>query len=115
MVGGPDPTDQFEDDRSLYKFTEVALDYNTGLMSGLAAMMAVPPEFWDTDCTAVIPKFDFGPYPPKNSNLRTSARARGEDPNKGLDISEETALEADIPWDPKSDSSNAAEPDAPLL
>lgn len=115
VVGGPDAKDGFLDLRNNYTYTEVALDYNTGLMAGLGAMMSVPSDFWATDCTAVIPKFTFGPYPVANSDDRTSARVRGEDPNKGLDIDEETAMLAGIPFDPKSDSSNKAEPDAPLL
>lgn len=114
VVGGPNEQDSFNDARDKYKFTEVALDYNTGLFAGLAGMMAVPSDFWATDCAPIIPTYEFGPYPEKNSKDRTSARVRGEDPNEGLDISEEVALEADIPWDPQSDSSNEAAPDTQL-
>ena len=116
VVGGPDPTDKFVDDRREFIYTEVALDYNTGLMAGLGAMMSVPSALWaETDCQTVIPAFDFGPYPSADSNARTSARTRGEDPNEGLDIAQDTAQEAGIQWDPRSDSSNENSPAAPLL
>lgn len=114
VVGGPNTEDQFEDDRTQYIFTEVALDYNTGLMAGLGAMMSVETSMWaETDCQTIIPSFNFGPYPEDDSKARTSARVRGEDPNEGLDIAEDTATEAGIPWDPRSDASN--ENASPLL
>ena len=54
IVGGPDATDAFKDVRGEYHYTEVALDYNTGLTSALAAMAAVPPAFWEVDCAAHV-------------------------------------------------------------
>ncbi len=36
LVGGPDQNDRFMDDGSQYQYTEVALDYNAGLVGALA-------------------------------------------------------------------------------
>lgn len=39
LVGGPDQNDRFLDDGSQYQYTEVALDYNAGLVGALAGTM----------------------------------------------------------------------------
>ncbi|MFZ5988112.1 MAG: glycoside hydrolase family 9 protein, partial [Bacillota bacterium] len=38
LVGGPDATDTYKDDVNQYQYTEVALDYNAGLVGALAGM-----------------------------------------------------------------------------
>ncbi len=38
LVGGPDSSDGFSDDRSIYEYTEVACDYNAGFQSAVAYM-----------------------------------------------------------------------------
>lgn len=86
IVGGPDTQERFKDERNEYHYTEVALDYNAALMAALAGGASMPPAVWATDCSAVIPKFTFGPYPAKDSKARQSAYVRGDNPNKGLDV-----------------------------
>lgn len=39
LVGGPDQTDRFYDDRSNYKQSEVALDFNAGFQGAMAAQL----------------------------------------------------------------------------
>ena len=72
IVGGPNLTDQFSDLRNDYKFTEIALDYNTLWSSALAALAAAPPDFWqqaDTICPNLV-----GQYPwPQAQQVRTVA------------------------------------------
>jgi hypothetical protein len=41
MVGGPDLSDRYQDDRSDYVKNEVAIDYNAGLQGALAALAEV--------------------------------------------------------------------------
>jgi hypothetical protein len=60
IVGGPDAKDIFVDKRLEYHYTEVALDYNVGLTTALAAMIAVPPEFWSVDCAAHVKNYPWG-------------------------------------------------------
>jgi uncharacterized protein YbbC (DUF1343 family) len=55
IVGGPYTNDVFSDKRSLFEFTEVSLDYNTGLTLGAAAVASFPKEFWEGDCSGIIP------------------------------------------------------------
>ncbi len=48
LVGGPDQSDRFLDDASQYQYTEVAIDYNAGLVGALAGSLrffggVVPP------------------------------------------------------------------------
>jgi Glycosyl hydrolase family 9 len=57
MVGGPNVEDNFLDVRGEYHYTEVALDYNAGLLSALGALAAAPPTFWDSNCTQFLPKY----------------------------------------------------------
>jgi hypothetical protein len=57
MVGGPNIEDWFADKRLEFHFTEVALDYNVGLTTALAAMVAVPPDFWSVDCAAYVKNY----------------------------------------------------------
>jgi Glycosyl hydrolase family 9 len=114
VVGGPDEMDKFKDVRKEYKFTEIALDYNTGLVAGISAVLTFPPEFWATDCSKEVPFYKFTKAPKNGSNFTTSARVRGADPNKGLDIDPATADAAGIWYDPDSDYSKAVGND-PLL
>lgn len=61
IVGGPDREDVFLDRRQLFTYTEVALDYNTGLSTALAAAVAVPPDFWaQSNCGDVVQNY---PWP----------------------------------------------------
>ncbi len=39
LVGGPDTSDAFKDDVNQYQYTEVAIDYNAGLVGALAGMV----------------------------------------------------------------------------
>jgi hypothetical protein len=57
IVGGPNEDDWFADKRLEFHFTEVALDYNVGLTTALAAMVAVPPDFWSVDCSASVKNY----------------------------------------------------------
>jgi endoglucanase len=57
LVGGPDAKDTYLDVRAEYHYTEVALDYNAGLTAALAALMASPNDFWDTDCSKWVPTY----------------------------------------------------------
>jgi endoglucanase len=41
LVGGPDANDNFTDDVTKYQYTEVAIDYNAGLVGALAGMVKV--------------------------------------------------------------------------
>lgn len=43
LVGGPDANDSFEDDRSNYRQSEVALDYNAGFTGALARLHPTDP------------------------------------------------------------------------
>lgn len=36
---------------------EVALDYNAGLTTALAGLIAAPPAFWAQNCTEYLPKY----------------------------------------------------------
>jgi hypothetical protein len=54
IVGGPNANDAFVDKRLEYHYTEVALDYNVGLTTALAAMVSVPPDFWSVHCAAYV-------------------------------------------------------------
>lgn len=38
MVGGPDKSDAYTDDRNDYVHNEVAMDYNAGFQSAVAAL-----------------------------------------------------------------------------
>ena len=64
LVGGPDTQDKYKDERSESHYTEVALDYNAGLTAALAALMAAPQDFWETDCSDWLPNY---PWKPKGS------------------------------------------------
>lgn len=46
MVSGPDLFDQFRDRRSLFEATEVAVDYQAGLIMLLTSVLQLPAEFW---------------------------------------------------------------------
>jgi hypothetical protein len=59
LVGGPDVQDNYKDDRAMYHYTEVALDYNAGLTAALAALIASPTEFWLSDCSPWLPSYPF--------------------------------------------------------
>eukprot|EP00892_Ulva_mutabilis_P001195 jgi/Ulvmu1/11076/UM007_0258.1 len=89
VVGGPDTRERFRDERNEYHYTEVALDYNAALTAALAGVASMPPAIWATDCSTVIPKYDFAPYPAKDSPARISAYASGDNPNAGMDVSPE--------------------------
>jgi hypothetical protein len=38
LVGGPDEDDYYEDNMDMYQFSEVAIDYNAGLVGALAGL-----------------------------------------------------------------------------
>ena len=59
LVGGPAANDTFIDNRDLYQYTEVALDYNAGLTLGCATMATFPADFWSTDCTNLVPNYNW--------------------------------------------------------
>lgn len=65
LVGGPEANDAFTDKRDLFHYTEIAIDYNTGLTLGLAALAGAPPAMWTTDCAAVLPNYAWGAIAPK--------------------------------------------------
>lgn len=46
MVAGPTLTDQYEDSRSNYQSTEIAIDFQTAFVSALTAALSLPEEFW---------------------------------------------------------------------
>ena len=39
LVGGPNDNDEFKDDGRAYQYTEVAIDYNAGLVGAMAGMV----------------------------------------------------------------------------
>lgn len=57
MVGGPNLADKFRDYRNEYHYTGVALDYNAGLTTALAGLVASPPEFWAQNCSQFLPNY----------------------------------------------------------
>jgi Glycosyl hydrolase family 9 len=60
VVGGPNLTDMYTDSREFFKFSEIALDYNTLFTTALAAVAAAPPSFWEqaeSKCPQVVPKY----------------------------------------------------------
>lgn len=59
LVGGPDVDDVFTDKRSEFHFTEVALDYNTGLTMAAAHLASAPAAYWDLDCSTILPNYPF--------------------------------------------------------
>jgi Glycosyl hydrolase family 9 len=46
LVSGPKLDDSFVDARGYYKNTEIAIEYETGLVAGLAAVLQRPRAFW---------------------------------------------------------------------
>lgn len=63
LVGGPNAKDKYLDDRGDYHYTEVALDYNAGLSTALAALIASPTALWENDCSDWVPNY---PWKPKS-------------------------------------------------
>lgn len=46
MVAGPNLQDQYIDTRENYQSTEIAIDFQSGLLSALTAAVTMPQEFW---------------------------------------------------------------------
>ena len=46
LVSGPNLQDHYNDNRENYRGTEVAIDYQTGLIALLASVLQLPASFW---------------------------------------------------------------------
>jgi hypothetical protein len=46
IVGGPNTEDQYQDSRTNYRSSEIAIDFQSGFISALTAAVTMPAEFW---------------------------------------------------------------------
>jgi Glycosyl hydrolase family 9 len=63
VVGGPAKNDTYIDKRVEYKYSEIALDYNTLFTTAVAALAAAPATFWQTAeeaCPKLIGQYPWG-------------------------------------------------------
>ena len=72
--------DVYDDARQEYKFSEVALDYNTLFTAALGATTAAPPDVWASSCAKHVNKY---PWDEAEKNAGNWKRGDTPAPNVG--------------------------------
>ena len=121
LVGGPDANDNFTDDVTKYQYTEVAIDYNAGLVGALAGMVKVSGSASSVTAEVTAPtegqSFE---YPSKASPITISADASTTSGTiskvgfyaNGTKIGESTVSPYSITWYPTGYAQSATGFDA---